>query len=214
MKPQVHLVAKCPYCEHINDADCVSCERCCRIMVTPEKAKSNNVYSLPLTDQINGLWQAATKGMLSILEDLQSKTHVVKYCKNMLLPAIWETPEADFEDMRWFERVVTGLEYNFIADLQKQRASGFVPAVLMQGKSAMDLITERVLEINLYLPANHIYSIYVVVDTMHYAIPKPPVFNLEKILKSKLAQFQSKAMVMRYRGVGSQSKQPVIRIQQ
>ena len=39
-------------------------------------------------------------------------------------------------------------------------------------------------------------------------------FSLEKILKSKLNGFQSKAIVMRYRGRGSKSESPVIRVQQ
>ncbi len=161
------------------------------------------------------MWHDSVKGMMQILAELQAKTHVVKYCKEFHLPAIWESAETDaFADMRWFNRVVTGLEYNWIIEPDEPRAAGFIPRTLIESKERVYDIINRVLEINMYLPANHIYSIYVVVNTVNYAEPnKHATFSLEKILKSKLKDFSRKAIVMRYRGRGSQATQPIIRVQ-
>ena len=213
-----HVDEKCTQCGFIHDR--IICPQCGLPVKTNAKRGQPLDQSIQLVGASIGtgrsIWHDSVKGMVQILAELQAKTHVVKYCKEFSLPAIWESAEADsFDNMRWFNRVVTGLEYNWIMEPDEPRAAGFIPRTLIASKERAYDIIHRVLEINMYLPANHIYSIYVVVNTVDYAEPsKHAPFSLEKILKSKLNGFQRKAIVMRYRGRGSKSESPVIRVQQ
>lgn len=141
---------------------------------------------------------AFARGVKNLMATLQSKTHIVKYCKEFNLPAVWEAESnTAFDNMRWFDRVVTGLMYAILTleethslDLPDGQKLNLFPLCSVDSVTSM----VRVLEIKMFLPSQHNYFIYVPVDLNDFQ--NKETFDLAKVLKKKLCQFDKKVIVL------------------
>jgi len=142
-------------------------------------------------------------GAHNLLNALQSRTHLVKYCKSFNLPALWESKVNDrLEDLRWFDQVITGLEYSIITP--DQLSKPYVPFEgqqriftlpnLLSDVTPNTLYTKRVLAIKMYSPGKYNYFIFVPVDLADFV--DKAKFDLEKILDRKLKDFDRKAILL------------------
>lgn len=147
-------------------------------------------------------------GTQKLLDALQSRTHLVKYCKTFSLPAIWEPNDSnDIQQLRWFEQVITGLWYSVLTPEQVNNpfvaVAGQPPIqlsdLLPEVSDLSSLYSQRILMVRMYSPSKHNYFVFVPVDLANFV--DKPKFDLEKILERKLRDFSSKAILLVERNV-------------
>lgn len=147
-------------------------------------------------------------GTQNLLDSLQSKTHLVKYCKTFNLPVLWEpNPSNDIQQLRWHEPVITGLWYSVLT--VEQIRNPFVAVAgqppiqlgdLLETPTDVDSVyTKRILMIRMYSPSKYNYFLFVPVDLADYA--NKAKFDLEKLLERKLRDFDRKAILLVERNV-------------
>jgi hypothetical protein len=138
-------------------------------------------------------------GIRNLLNVLQSKTHAVKYCKTFELPALNEYVEKQpFSEMRWFEHVVTGIQYQVLS-VQEVENMFDLPdgSMLYLGdllpSQPTDEICYRILQVKFDSPSAYDYQIYLPVNIFEFSDKSK--FDLGVMFENKLKRFSAKAIV-------------------
>lgn len=135
----------------------------------------------------------------NLLNVLQSKTHMVKYCKTFELPAFNEyVDKQPFNEMRWFEHVVTGIQYQVLSVQEVENMFDLPDGSMLYLGDLLppqhtDETCYRILQVKFNCPSAHDYQIYLPVNIFEFKGKSK--FDLGVMFENKLKRFDPKAIV-------------------